>query len=77
MAEFLIKVADEQAILRQQVEHGYSEAEVHDRLRPAGLPCVLGQAADAAKRSRRAVWAAQRKGCGNRHSWIFNQQFRT
>src|ERR1035438_8489436 len=31
MAQFLIKVADEQGNLRQQVEHGYSEAEVHDR----------------------------------------------
>jgi type IV pilus assembly protein PilC len=31
MAEFLVKVADEQGHLRQQVEHGYSEAEVHDR----------------------------------------------
>jgi type IV pilus assembly protein PilC len=31
MAEFLVKVADEQGHLRQQVEQGYSEAEVHDR----------------------------------------------
>src|ERR1035441_4192426 len=31
MAQFLVKVADEQGNLRQQVEHGYSEAEVHDR----------------------------------------------
>ncbi len=31
MAEFLIKVADEQGHLREQVEQGYSEAEVHDR----------------------------------------------
>ena len=31
MAEFLVKIADEQGHLRQQVEHGYSEAEVHDR----------------------------------------------
>src|SRR6201997_1134510 len=31
MAEFLVKVADEQGHLRQPVEHGYSEAEVHDR----------------------------------------------
>jgi type IV pilus assembly protein PilC len=31
MAEFLIRVADEQGHLREQVEHGYSEAEVHDR----------------------------------------------
>jgi type IV pilus assembly protein PilC len=31
MAEFLVKIADEQGHLRQQVEQGYSEAEVHDR----------------------------------------------
>ena len=31
MAEFLIKLADEQGHLKQQVEHGYSEAEVRDR----------------------------------------------
>jgi type IV pilus assembly protein PilC len=32
MAEFLIRVADEQGHLRQEVEHGYSEAEVRERL---------------------------------------------
>ncbi|MGB9073126.1 MAG: type II secretion system F family protein [Terriglobales bacterium] len=31
MAEFLVKVATEQGHLVQQVEHGYSEAEVRDR----------------------------------------------
>ena len=31
MAEFLVKVANEQGRLVQQVEHGYSEAEVRDR----------------------------------------------
>ncbi|MGA9354735.1 MAG: type II secretion system F family protein [Terriglobales bacterium] len=36
MAEFLVKVADEQGHLRQQVEHGYSEAEVHDRFTQQG-----------------------------------------
>jgi type IV pilus assembly protein PilC len=36
MAQFLIKVADEQGHLRQQVEHGYSEAEVHDRFTQQG-----------------------------------------
>jgi type IV pilus assembly protein PilC len=36
MAEFLVKVADEQGHLRQQVEHGYSEAEVHDRYTQQG-----------------------------------------
>ena len=36
MAEFLVKVADEQGHMRQQVEHGYSEAEVHDRFAQQG-----------------------------------------
>ena len=37
MAQFLVKVADEQGHLRQQVEHGYSEAEVHDRYTQQGF----------------------------------------
>jgi type IV pilus assembly protein PilC len=36
MPQFLVKVADEQGHLRQQVEHGYSEAEVHDRFTQQG-----------------------------------------
>ena len=36
MAQFLIKVADEQGHMRQQVEHGHSEAEVHDRFTQQG-----------------------------------------
>ena len=36
MAQFLVKVADEQGNLRQQVEHGFSEAEVHDRFTQQG-----------------------------------------
>ena len=36
MTEFLVKVADEQGHLRQQVEHGYSEAEVKDRYTQQG-----------------------------------------
>jgi len=36
MAEFLVKVADEQGHLKQQVEQGYSEAEVHDRFAQQG-----------------------------------------
>jgi type IV pilus assembly protein PilC len=36
MAEFLVKVADEQGHLRQQVEHGFSEAEIHDRFSQQG-----------------------------------------
>ena len=37
MAEFLIKAADERGHLLQQVENGYSEAEVRDRLVQQGL----------------------------------------
>ena len=36
MAQFVVKVADEQGHLRQQVEHGHSEAEVHDRFTQQG-----------------------------------------
>src|SRR6266566_4245768 len=36
MAEFLVKIADEQGHLKQHVEHGYSEAEVHDRFTQQG-----------------------------------------
>ncbi len=36
MAEFLVKVADEQGHMLQQVEHGFSEAEVHDRFTQQG-----------------------------------------
>ena len=32
MAEFLVKLADERGHLTEQVEHGYSEAEVRDRV---------------------------------------------
>ena len=31
MAQFLVKVADDRGHLAQQVEHGYSEAEVRER----------------------------------------------
>lgn len=36
MAEFVVKVADERGHLLQQVEHGYSEAEVRDRFAQQG-----------------------------------------
>ena len=36
MAEFLVKVADEQGHVRQQVEHGYSEHEVQNRFAQQG-----------------------------------------
>jgi type IV pilus assembly protein PilC len=36
MAEFVVKVADERGHMLQQVEHGYSEAEVRDRFAQQG-----------------------------------------
>jgi len=36
MAEFVVKIADERGRLHQQVEHGYSEAEVRDRFAAQG-----------------------------------------
>jgi type IV pilus assembly protein PilC len=36
MAEFVVKIADERGRLHQQVEHGYSEAEVRDRFSQQG-----------------------------------------
>jgi len=37
MAEFLVKVADERGRLTQQVENGYSEAEVRERFAQQGF----------------------------------------
>ncbi len=36
MAEFVVKIADERGHMLQQVEHGYSEAEVRDRFAQQG-----------------------------------------
>jgi type IV pilus assembly protein PilC len=74
MAEFVIKVADEQGHLVQQVEHGYSEAEVRDRyvqqgylvywVKPRGL---LGAGGVQIRRNKLKAGAFL----------IFNQQFLT
>jgi type IV pilus assembly protein PilC len=73
MAEFLVKVADEQGNLRQQVEQGYSEAEVHDRFIQQGYlvywvkPRSLLSAGGMRRRSKLKQSAFL----------IFNQQFLT
>ncbi len=36
MAEFVVKIADDRGRVQQQVEHGYSEAEVRDRFSSQG-----------------------------------------
>src|SRR5215831_174154 len=74
MAEFLVKLADERGHLTQQVEHGYSEAEVRDRISQQGYlvywvkPRTLlsgGQGFGRARRLRQSSFL------------IFNQQFLT
>ena len=72
MAEFLIKVADEQGHLREQVEQGYSEAEVHDRFVQQGYlvywvkpRTILSRGGGKRGKLRQATFL------------IFNQQFLT
>jgi type IV pilus assembly protein PilC len=72
MAQFLVKVADEQGHLRQQVEHGYSEAEVKDRFTQQGYlvywvkpRTVLSRAGGQRGKLRQGTFL------------IFNQQFLT
>ncbi len=75
MAEFLVKVADEQGHLRQQVEHGYSEAEVHDRFAQQGYLVYWVKP--------RTIFTGGTKQFGKRgklkqsNFLIFNQQFLT
>jgi len=75
MAEFLVKVADEQGHLRQQVEHGYSEAEVHDRFAQQGYLVYWVKP--------RTLFSGGTKQFGKRGNLkqatflIFNQQFLT
>jgi type IV pilus assembly protein PilC len=76
MAEFLVKVADEQGHLRQQVEHGHSEAEVHDRFAQQGYLVYWVKP--------RTILSAGRGQFGRRGGklqqstfLIFNQQFLT
>jgi len=75
MAEFLVKVADEQGHLRQQVEHGYSEAEVHDRFAQQGYLVYWVKP--------RTLFTGGAKQFGKRGNLrqagflIFNQQFLT
>ncbi len=75
MAEFLVKVANEQGRLVQQVEHGYSEAEVRDRyiqqgylvywVKPRGLLSAGGTPFRRSSRLKQSSFL------------IFNQQFLT
>jgi len=73
MAEFLIKAADERGHTLEQIEHGYSEAEVRDRfagqgylvhwVKPAGM--MVGGKFQTRRRLKQSTFL------------IFNQQFLT
>jgi len=75
MAEFLVKVATEQGHLVQQVEHGYSEAEVRDRyiqqgylvywVKPRSLLASSGMSLGRRTKLKQSAFL------------IFNQQFLT
>ena len=75
MAEFLVKVATEQGHLVQQVEHGYSEAEVRDRYIQQGYLVYWVKP--------RSLLASSGMSLGRRSKLkssaflIFNQQFLT
>ena len=74
MAEFVVKLADERGRLHQQVEHGYSEAEVRDRFSQQGYlvywvkPQVLLSGGVSLRRGRRLKQSS---------FLVFNQQFLT
>ena len=75
MAQFLVKVADEQGHLRQQVEHGYSEAEVHDRFTQQGY--LVYWVKPRTILSRGGGQFGQRGKLRQSTFLIFNQQFLT
>jgi type IV pilus assembly protein PilC len=72
MAQFLVKVADEQGHLRQQLEHGYSEAEVHDRFTQQGYLVYWVKPRSILRSGR-----GQRGKLRQSTFLIFNQQFLT
>jgi type IV pilus assembly protein PilC len=72
MAQFLVKVADEQGHLRQQVENGFSEAEVHDRFTQQGYLVYWVK-----PRTILSPGGGQRGKLRQSTFLIFNQQFLT
>jgi type IV pilus assembly protein PilC len=72
MAEFLVKVADERGHLTEQLEHGYSEDEVRERVSQQGYLVYW-------VKPRGIFSAGKRRGGRIRQSsfLVFNQQFLT
>ncbi|MFZ1129822.1 MAG: type II secretion system F family protein [Terriglobales bacterium] len=74
MPEFMVKVADEQGHLRQQVEIGHSEAEVHDRFVQQGYLVYWVKPRTILSRGGKF---GQRGKLRQATFLIFNQQFLT
>ena len=74
MAEFLVKLADERGHLSEQVEHGYSEAEVRDRVSQQGYLVYWVKPRGVLSGGK----GLSRSGSLKQSSFlIFNQQFLT
>lgn len=72
MAEFVVKLADDRGHLHQQVEHGYSEAEVRDRFSQQGYLVYW------VKPQGLLSGGLRRRGRIKQSSFlVFNQQFLT
>ena len=74
MAEFVVKLADERGRLHQQVEHGYSEAEVRNRFAQQGYLVYWVK-----PQGLLSGGVSMRRGRRLKHSsfLVFNQQFLT
>ncbi|MBS1852694.1 MAG: type II secretion system F family protein [Acidobacteria bacterium] len=72
MAEFVVKIADEQGHLQHQVEHGYSEAEVRERFVQQGFLVY-----SVKPQGLLSGGAVRRRKLRQSQFLIFNQQFLT
>jgi type IV pilus assembly protein PilC len=75
MAEFLVKIADEQGHVEQQVERGASEAEVRERFVQQGY--LVYSVKPRGMFAGGGVKGGKRGGVGQSRFVIFNQQFLT
>jgi type IV pilus assembly protein PilC len=75
MAEFLVKLADEQGHLKHQVEHGYSEAEVRDRYVQQGY--LVYWVKPRSFLTAGGVGLGRRSKVKSSSFLVFNQQFLT
>jgi len=76
MAEYVVKMADERGRMLQQVEHGYSEAEVRDRYSQQGF-LVYSVKPRGMFAGGEVSLTGRRRKVKNADFIIFNQQFLT